>query len=562
MIFTILRNSTALVGKGAETEAIGPSTGRWRTRYSLDPFSAIFAVALILYLGFTVPSLSQPLLDQHAFRQCQTAISAEWLATDLNPLRMPYYETPVFGAPWRVPFEFPIFQWLAAVLHVVSGLAIGTACRTVSTVMHLACLFPLWRLAEPVASMMNSAEPPDTVRRRLFWVMGSLFLLSPVLWYWSRTSLIESTALYFGLEYLAAQMRWTRTGAWPSLCAAACFSVMACLVKITTFPPFAMAGMLDAFLAARPLGPSRAVDIRRLWRLTAGVVPLAVGYVAIAEWVSFADDQKMLNPLAAGTTSAALREWNYGTWQQRFSGDLWIKTVLIRGIPEAIGWVGPFIFLWAAGVARPAVRGIALACGTLFLVPFLMFTNLHIRHNYYQYAAAAWLAAAVAVVVTAASHRFSPRLIAVLLTASLCGSGAVYGWHYFPWQQLSFRNDFRLVAMQAVHTMTDPSDAVVFFGCDWSSEWPFHAKRRGIAVTAGTAPGMQTAIDQLPSLLAGRRLGAVVIFKNSPQFDLDAGWDPNCVPVMLALGRECAGHTAPVQVGPIVIFAPQRPSNY
>ena len=97
----------------------------WLPSWCRDPFAVIFAFALILYTALTMPSLSQPLLDQHAFRQSQTAISAEWMANDLNPLRMPYYETPVFGAPWRVPFEFPIFQWLSAVLHVVSGMAIG-----------------------------------------------------------------------------------------------------------------------------------------------------------------------------------------------------------------------------------------------------------------------------------------------------------------------------------------------------------------------------------------------------------------------------------------------------
>ena len=531
----------------------------WLPSWCRDPFAVIFAFALILYTALTMPSLSQPLLDQHAFRQSQTAISAEWMANDLNPLRMPYYETPVFGAPWRVPFEFPIFQWLSAVLHVVSGMAIGTACRTVSVVMHLACLFPLWRLAAPVAEMMNSAKPAATVRRRLFWVVGSLFLLSPILLYWSRASLIESTALYCGLEYLAAQMRWTRTGAWPSFVAAVFFSAAACLIKITTFPPFAAAAMLDAIYAVLRRQPPRLASRVLGWRLVASVVPLAVSYCAIASWVSFADGQKMLNPLAAGTTSAALHRWNYGTWQQRCSGELWIDTVLLRGVPEAIGWVGPIIFLCGVAAARPATRGIALACGVLFLIPLLMFTNLHIRHNYYQYAVASWLVVAVAVVVTDASHRFSQRLIAVLLLAVLCGGGVVYARHYLPWQFASFKNDVRLVAMQAVKALTDPSDAVVFFGCDWSSEYPFHAKRRGIAVTAGTASGMQKAIDQLPSLLARRQLGAVVVLRNST-FDRDAGWDPDCIPIMLTLGRECAGDNAPVEVGPFVIFAARSSS--
>jgi len=321
--------------------------------------------------------------------------------------------------------------------------------------------------------------------------------------------------------------------------------------------------MIDAFIAVQRPAAVQSGALSRIWRLAAGVVPVVLGYFAVSEWVAFADGQKMLNPLAVGTTSTALREWNYGTWQQRYSGALWVKTILFRGIPEAIGWIGPVISVGGLWLAQPAARGIALTCGTLFLIPFMLFTNLHIRHNYYQYAAAPWLVVMLAVVITAVSARLSPKLTALLLTASLAGSGAVYGWHYFGWQQQSFSNDIRLAAMRTVNTMTDPSDAVVFFGCDWSSEWPFHAQRRGIAITARTVVGMQKTINRLPSLLAGRRLGAVVILRHSPQFDLEAGWDPACVPVMLALGNACSGGATPVQVGPFFIFtaAATRPTT-
>jgi len=57
--------------------------------------------------------MSNSVLDFHAFRQAQTAISAYYL-WKLGPELA--YETPVLGVPWSIPFEFPTFQGLVALI--------------------------------------------------------------------------------------------------------------------------------------------------------------------------------------------------------------------------------------------------------------------------------------------------------------------------------------------------------------------------------------------------------------------------------------------------------------
>ena len=64
------------------------------------------AVALIVWFG----SIGQPLIDRHEFRQTQTALTALFL--EFNARSFVNYETPVLGAPWSIPFEFPFFQFL------------------------------------------------------------------------------------------------------------------------------------------------------------------------------------------------------------------------------------------------------------------------------------------------------------------------------------------------------------------------------------------------------------------------------------------------------------------
>ena len=53
------------------------------------------------------------ILDRYEFRQVQTALSAFWVIQD--GFRLDYL-TPIFGPPWSIPMEFPIYQWSIAAL--------------------------------------------------------------------------------------------------------------------------------------------------------------------------------------------------------------------------------------------------------------------------------------------------------------------------------------------------------------------------------------------------------------------------------------------------------------
>src|ERR1700722_9222047 len=84
--------------------------GRDRTKNAL----AIIAVMLVV-LGAVVLSIrwNDPLLGMHSFRQTQTAITSYWILRGSPWLA---YHTPVFGAPWSIPFEFPMYQLLVALI--------------------------------------------------------------------------------------------------------------------------------------------------------------------------------------------------------------------------------------------------------------------------------------------------------------------------------------------------------------------------------------------------------------------------------------------------------------
>src|SRR4051812_18667811 len=89
----------------------------------------LVALALAVSLAVLLWGLSAPLADLHSFRQTQTAVSVYWM---LHGGPWLDYWTPVLGAPWSAPFEFPLYQWIVAALVGATGLPIDSAGRLVS----------------------------------------------------------------------------------------------------------------------------------------------------------------------------------------------------------------------------------------------------------------------------------------------------------------------------------------------------------------------------------------------------------------------------------------------
>ena len=80
---------------------------------SPDALTLAGLAAATFALLLRIPTLSLPLVEAHAFRQTQTA----WTAVIYHREGINLFQTPMptLGPPWVVPFEFPLFQGIAAV---------------------------------------------------------------------------------------------------------------------------------------------------------------------------------------------------------------------------------------------------------------------------------------------------------------------------------------------------------------------------------------------------------------------------------------------------------------
>jgi hypothetical protein len=146
-----------------------------------------FDVFILIY------GINNGINDLHGFRQSQTALTAYWLDREPHGLA---YVTPVLGYPWSVPFEFPVYQWIV-VLLMKAGVPLVIGGRLVSFAAFVACLVPLKVMARDF-----------NVPNRAFLFIAAIYLACPFYIFWSRTFMIETTALLFSLYWLAGFVRF------------------------------------------------------------------------------------------------------------------------------------------------------------------------------------------------------------------------------------------------------------------------------------------------------------------------------------------------------------------
>jgi hypothetical protein len=183
----------------------------------------VFVVMLVLSAPFRLMNLGQPFTDEHEFRQTQTALSVWDMRAHGISLLHP--KLPLFGPPWECPFEYPVFQLVAAgVDSIAPWKNLDISIRLTSLAFFYLTAVALYLLTRLLFRKGEAA---------LF--VTAIFLFSTYNIFWSRTSMIESTATFFALAYLLTFLRWTHKPSWVLFSLCLIFGMLGALTKITTF---------------------------------------------------------------------------------------------------------------------------------------------------------------------------------------------------------------------------------------------------------------------------------------------------------------------------------------
>lgn len=446
----------------------------------------IFVAALaLLGIGY-LRNLHNPLFDRHSFRQTQTAAVIDGLAAGDAMAESKLY---VFGPPWVMPIEFPLYQKVVSVA-VSAGVATPVAARIVSIVAFLGCLGLLrgWlrRVGFPLVDL--------TV---------ALVALFPAYEMWSRACLIESTALLLSLGSLA--LFWGMIeedfAAWRFV-ALLTVSTLATLQKLNAYLVVAAFVVFYALLSGR-------------WRETRRVALLAivwlVNIVALLAWGHVTDAARTGNFLAERLTGSRHLMMLIGTWHDRFSVSTYLH-LLARGFLADALLVAVAFLVWRKDLHRTRTGAAVLSLMAAVAIVHLLFLKVYSVHDYYHFSTTVYVLVGAAFVT---AQVLPTRFAAVALAAAALGCFGVNEFVYQRRLELSgttWREPYRLIADQL---RTTNADAVVLvLGDDWSSAVNYVSGRKTWAIPTWAMDDFLAAPGKMASGCHVSRVDAVVIMRD------------------------------------------------
>jgi hypothetical protein len=158
----------------------------------------------------------------------------------------------------------------------------------------------------------------------------------------------------------------------------------------------------------------------------------------------------------------------------------------------------------------------------LFLLPFYVFTNLHIIHNYYQSANIIYLLFLAALALAFVSEYTSGRLFMVVFALMLTSNVVHFqkeGWTKAR-QPITADNNRVLAVAKVLKERSAPDKPILIYGLEWSSELPYYAERKAMAVP-DIYPQFEEPLRAPVRYLGTTDIGALVICpgKQTPSDD-------------------------------------------
>jgi hypothetical protein len=323
----------------------------------------VMAVIMLFLAVMLLRNVNAPLLDQHSWRQTDTASFAEGLADGsfdiLHPRFLAYYPDQ-YGIGGALESEFNLYPLLVAGVYRILGRH-DVLARLVSV---------LFSLGTPVWVFLLGRR---CVGRTAGW-LGGLFLgLSPLYVFYGRNVQPDATVLFLSVGTLVFFLRWLDSEGWRDYVAAACFAALSLLTKI----PSLYVGIPLLFAAWQKYG-WRLFARARLWIFALAALLPAAAYYAYARSLFHASGMTVYG-IAGGWPGSG----KFDTLGQLLHADFYrVMLVRLRGI--LLGPYGALLLVLGLAIRPRRQEAVLYAWLGAVMLFVLVVAQGNRQHEYYQ----------------------------------------------------------------------------------------------------------------------------------------------------------------------------------
>lgn len=466
----------------------------------------IILVLLLLIIGLIhVYTINNPLLDRNSFRQTQTAITSYYML--LDNLRFSYL-TPVLGYPWRVPFEFPIYQYIVAIISKLTELPLDLVGKIVNLSFFYLCIVTFIQI-------IRELKLPSKVTLYSLIIYSSM----PNTIFWSGSFMIEYAALFFTMQFVFWYIRYLKFQDLKELLLLTLFASLALLQKATTVLPVGLVllGLYIFYHLKNRIYPSTA----QLIALTLGAL---LALIIAMSWIEYTNFVKAKGFLSEFVTSSNLKDWNFGSFSLMLEFKFW-HNLILKATLFNTGVIGTLIVITIIFLRLQSdlkvLKYIYISLA-MYLLPFFIFKPLHLAHDYYQAANLIFLSFCVGAAIYLIERDFGKGIRSWLIIMTVFLNFVLFAVFFGEqkFKQINLQNNTYLQLSQYIKRNTNVGEAFVLYGLDWSSEIAYYSQRFGVMLPnwKNTSDKFGRIVERkFPALKNNERLSFLDIFLNDPE---------------------------------------------
>jgi hypothetical protein len=394
--------------------------------------------------------------------------------------------------------EFPIYQFIVAHLHTLTGYPLEQTGRLVGISFLFASLPAVFDFLA-ITGLRRS--------RRL--IVLALILSSPVYLFYARTFMIETTALCFSVWFLALFRRALDKPSTRWVFLAALAAILAALTKITTFVVFGIPAAALALASIRESWSLSAPTHRLMLKAGISILLASLSRGLTWWWISYSDGVKDSNPFTGFLASGELHNWNYGPWALRGDWSYWVKiqeNIVSYNLTEGAIALAVLCVPFATRRIR-VIAGISVA--GFFSGP-LVFANLYHIHDYYYAANSLLLVGAAGLLLASIwdDARLPGGTNWLILSLMLIFQGYAFYRGYYSHHRNPAPPPPELAGI--IRQEVPKEGVVLIYGDDWNPLLPYYCQRRAIMVP-GEREHETDVLEQVLLQLPPRKVAAMVI---------------------------------------------------